>query len=164
MEFSSAGILFQNIHNGTFLSGFNRKLKSWSGFGGKRIGKETAWETALREVVEEIYGIRLLPVSLDTLQQAIAPMEFFQNKDYVCFVLPIEYVFKIGEMLEMIEYKSPFYRLKYPKTTAELIELRDTEDVKHVEITELDFIKPNFSGAIDYYYLSDIKLVMRGSL
>lgn len=161
MEFSSAGILFQDIHKGQFLSGFNPKLQSWSGLGGKRIGNETAWETAIREVVEELYGIHLPSASLNTLHESIHPMEYFQNGDYICFVLPIEYVFKLGKLLSLIEYKSPFYPEGYPTTIDDLIEKRTLEGINHVEITELMLLKPNFHGPIDFYFLSDIKHITR---
>jgi len=55
MSFSAAGILFQDGKN--FLSGWNPSLDSWSGFGGKRRGFETSIETAIREVVEEIFQV-----------------------------------------------------------------------------------------------------------
>lgn len=161
MDFSSAGILFQNMHQGTFLSGYHSKLKKWSGFGGRRIGNETAWETAIREVVEEIFGIFLPPVSLNTLQQALSPMEFFQTEDYVCFVLPIDYVFKLAELLDLIEYKSPFYGRDYPRTVTDLLEKRKIDPNKYVEISELAFVKPNFHGPIDIHFLNDMKTILQ---
>ena len=158
MEFDSAGILFQDT-TGTFLSGWNPKQQAWSGFGGKRRGTETAWETALREVCEEVFGIFLLPVSLETLQQALSPMEFFQTKTYVCFVMPLDFLFRLAEMLDMIEYKSPFYKV-YPRTKDDLLLKRTIQLKKTPEITELCFLKSTFTGPIDFYYKSDIRKVM----
>jgi hypothetical protein len=111
--------------------------------------------------VEELYGIHLPSESLNTLHQSIHAMEYFQNGDYVCFVLPIEYVFKLGNLLSLIEYKSPFYPEGYPTTIDDLIEKRTLEGINHVEITELMLLKPNFHGPIDFYFLSDIKHITR---
>lgn len=161
MDFSSAGILFQNLHQGTFLSGFNSKLNCWSGFGGGKMGNETPWETAVREVVEEIFGIYLPPTSLQTLQQAISPLEFFKTGDYICFVLSIDYLFKISEMIDMLEYKSPFYGDVFPKTISDLLEKRTIESHKYFEIRELAFLKPKFHGPIDFHFLNDMTTVLK---
>ena len=160
MEFDSAGILFEDKDNSTFLSGWNPKQQAWSGFGGKRRGNETAWETALREVIEELFGIFLLPVSLNTMQQALSPMEFFQTKKYVCFIMPLTFVFRLSEMLEMIEYKSPFYKV-FPQTKDDLLLKRTIQLKKTPEITELCFLKSTFTGPIDFYFKSDI-LTLKG--
>lgn len=158
MSFTAAGILFQDKTSGKYLSGWNPKLQAWSGFGGKRKGNETAWETALREVVEELYGISLPAVSLETLQHALSPMEFYTNKFYVFFVMPLDFVFKLGEMLDLIEYKSPFYK-KYPRTLNELFESRTTENVPYVELTDISLVAPTFSGPVDAFFKADIRMI-----
>lgn len=162
MSFTAAGILFQDKSTGNFLSGWNPKLQAWSGFGGKRKGTETAWETAVREVVEELYGISLPATTLDTLQQALSPMEFYTNNVYVFFVMPLDFVFKLGEMLDMVEYKSAFYR-HYPRTLQELLETRMTEGASYVELTDLCLLTSTFSGPVDAFFKSDIRMMLQES-
>lgn len=162
MTFTAAGILFQDKTSGNFLSGWNPSLQAWSGFGGKRRGQETAWETALREVVEELFGISLPALSLETLQQALSPMEFYTNGHYVFFVMPIEFIFKLGEMLDLIEYKSPYY-LHYPRTLKEVLETRNTEGKGRVELSDLCLLKESFSGPVDAFFKSDIRMLLHTS-
>ena len=115
----------------------------------------------MREVVEEIFGIYLPPTSLQTLQKAITPLEFFQANEYVCFVLSIEYLFKISELIDLHEYKSPFYGRDLPRTTSDLIEKRLLDPDEYYEIRELAFLKPKFHGPIDFHFLKDMKTVLQ---
>ena len=102
MEFSSAGILFEDSDTAEpkYLSGWNPKLNAWSGLGGKRRGEETAWQTALREVIEEVFGLRVKKDVLHSLYEKITPMEFFQNGTYVCFVCPLRTLLESSIFLE----------------------------------------------------------------
>ena len=162
MEYSSAGILFQDTSTGLFLSGWNPKLQAWSGFGGRRQRKETAWETAVREVIEELYGLRLYPRALDSILQIFSPMEFYVQSTYVCYVCPIERVFELGQILEMFEYKSPFYK-HYPRTIIELLETRTVDTVTYPEITSLRFLDISCKDSIDPYFKSDLQLISSAS-
>jgi 8-oxo-dGTP pyrophosphatase MutT (NUDIX family) len=158
MNFSSAGILFEDsgetdVH---YLSGWNPSLNAWSGFGGKRQGEETAWQTALREVIEELFGLRVKKDVLHSLYEKITPMEFFQNGTYVCFVCPLRVIFEITIYLEGFGYKSPFY-IKFPLTVYELLESRNYDTVDRVEITDLTFLTSSSEQPMDPHYKSDLK-------
>ncbi len=158
MNFSSAGILFEDSGEEPvkYLSGWNPSLNAWSGFGGKRKGEETAWQTALREVIEELYGLRVRKDVLHSLYEKITPMEFFQNGTYVCFVCPLRMVFEIAVYLEGFGYKSPFY-IKFPTSVYELLETRNYQSVERVEITDLTLVNAN-SASLDPHYKSDLEL------
>jgi hypothetical protein len=165
MNFSSAGILFEDTggDEAMVLSGWNPKLNAWSGFGGKRQGEETAWQTALREVIEEIFGLRIKKEALHSLYEKITPMEFFQNGTYVCFVCPLRMVFQISGFLEGFGYKSPFY-IKFPMYLDELLESRKYEMLNHPEITDLQMVPLSFSESIDPYFQSDLKHLCQNHL
>lgn len=158
MNFSSAGILFEDTGQDSvrYLSGWNPSLNAWSGFGGKRRGDETAWQTALREVIEELFGLRVKKDVLHSLYEKITPMEFFQNGTYVCFVCPLRIVFEIITYLEGFGYKSPFY-IQFPTTVYELLESRNYQSVERVEITDLTFVSLN-SESMDPHYKSDLEI------
>lgn len=158
MNFSSAGILFEDSgeKDVKYLSGWNPSLNAWSGFGGKRHGEETAWQTALREVVEELFGLRVKKDVLHSLYEKITPMEFFQNGTYVCFVCPLRVVFEIATYLEGFGYKSPFY-IKFPITVYELLESRTYENFERVEITDLTLLDSSSEQPMDPHYKSDLK-------
>ncbi len=158
MEYSSAGILFQDTSTGRFLSGWNPKLQAWSGFGGRRQKNETAWETAVREVIEELFGVRLYSRALDSVLRLFFPMEFYVQSTYVCYVCPIERVFELGQILEMLEYKSPFYKY-YPRTTIELLETRTDQNVVYPEITSLRFLDLTCKDPMDKHFKSDLEVV-----
>lgn len=164
MNFSSAGILFEDSGDEAirYLSGWNPSLNAWSGFGGKRRDSETAWQTALREVIEELFGLRVKKDVLHSLYEKITPMEFFQNGTYVCFVCPLRIVFEIASHLEGFGYKSPFY-IKFPITLYELLESRNYESVERVEITDLTLVSPK-TERLDPYYKSDLDWRAKSSL
>lgn len=164
MEFSSAGILFEDSgeKDAVYLSGWNPSLNAWSGFGGKRKGDETAWQTALREVIEELFGVRVKKDVLHNLYEKITPMEFFQNGTYVCFVCPLRVVFEMSSYLEGFGYKSPFY-IKFPTTVYELLESRNYENVERIEITDLTLLNLG-SSSLDPFYKSDLELRQNSNL
>jgi 8-oxo-dGTP pyrophosphatase MutT (NUDIX family) len=156
MDFSSAGILFEDSGDEEiqYLSGWTPSLNAWSGFGGKRRDSETAWQTALREVIEELFGLRVKKDVLHSLVEKITPMEFFQNGTYVCFVCPLHIVFELATYLEGFGYKSPFY-IKFPISVYELLESRNYESVDRVEITDLTLLTVS-AELLDPHYKSDL--------
>lgn len=166
MNFSSAGILFEESDTDEvrYLSGWNPSLNAWSGFGGKRYADETAWQTAIREVIEELFGLRVKKDVLQSLIEKITPMEFFQNGTYVCFVCPLRIVYELGVYLEGFGYKSPFYT-KFPSTAFEIIESREYHHVERVELTDLTFIGKNLElESLDPYFKSDLLFCSKSTL
>lgn len=158
MEFSSAGILFEDTteEEKRYLSGWNPKLEAWSGFGGKRRDSETAWQTALREVIEELFGFRIKREMLHNLYEKITPNEFFQNGTYVCFVCPMSTIYELSIYLEGFGYKSPFY-IKFPTSVYELLESRTYQNTKNPEITDLSILSISTPEPLDPYFKSDLE-------
>jgi len=156
MSFSAAGILFQ--HGTKFLSGWNPSLGAWSGFGGKRRGIETSIQTAIREVVEEVFQVNIRADHNSALEVILSPYDFQENGDYVVFFMNLSSLFQISVFLEKNGYRSPLYS-SFPTTIVDLIEARCLPEGNAYEITHLCFLDASFSSApVDKYFRSDILL------
>jgi len=156
MSFSAAGILFQ--HDTKFLSGWNPSLGAWSGFGGKRRGIETSIQTAIREVVEELFQVNIRTDHIGPLEVILSPFDFEQNGDYVVFFMNVSSLFQISVFLEKKGYRSPLYS-SFPTNAVDLVEARILPEGNTYEITHLCFLDASFSsGPIDPYFKSDLVL------
>ena len=156
MSFSAAGILFQ--HEAKFLSGWNPSLGAWSGFGGKRRGIEYSIQTAIREVVEELFQVNPSADDIRVLEEILSPFDFEQNGDYVVFFMNVSSLFQISVFLEKKGYRSPLYSL-FPTNVVDLVEKRILPEGNTYEVTHLCFLDASFSGApIDHYFKSDLLL------
>lgn len=156
MNFSAAGMLFQD--GDRFLSGWNPSLTAWSGFGGKRRGNETSIQTAVREVVEEIFQVNLVREDINTLEEELSPFDFKQNGEYVVFFMNVSSLFQISVFLEKKGYRSPLYS-SFPANVVDLIEARRLPEGNPYEVTHLCLLDANFSSApVDKYFRSDLLL------
>ena len=155
MSFSAAGILFQ--HETKFLSGWNPSLGAWSGFGGKRRGTETSIQTAVREVVEELFQVNPEINDIDVLEELLSPFDFEQNGDYVVFFMNVSSLFQISLFLEKKGYRSPLYD-SFPTTVTDFIEKRKIPEQHEYEISHLCLLNAEFVGKIDRYFKSDLRL------
>jgi len=156
MSFSAAGILFQ--YDTKFLSGWNPSLGAWSGFGGKRRGTETSIQTAVREVVEELFQVNPDIDDIDVLGELLSPFDFEQNGDYVVFFMNVSSLFQISVFLEKKGYRSPLYS-SFPTNVVDLVEERKLPEGNTYEVTHLCFLDASFSsGPIDKYFKSDLLL------
>ena len=155
MSFSAAGILFQDGKD--FLSGWNSSLDAWSGFGGKRHGLETSIETAIREVVEEIFQVNPSKEDISALEVKLCPFDFKMNRDYVVFFMNVSSLFQISLFLEKKGYRSPLYD-SFPTTVTDFIEKRKIPEQHEYEISHLCLLNADFVGKIDRYFKSDLRL------
>lgn len=157
-SFFGAGILFTSEDNCSVLYGFHPKLNRWSGFGGKRRNHEEAIETAVRELVEEIFGIFNLSeeciLELSSCIQSIPK----NNADYILYIEHESCLFKIAYILDSNNYVSPYY-LSLPKNSFELNRFRQLKE--GMEITQIDYflIKElqDKRGLITKEFYSDIQ-------
>jgi len=152
-----AGIVFTK--NDHILSGYNVKEECWSGFGGRPEGCETVATTAVRETVEELFGISLKDEDNNTLQQELVLGDHLHNMNYYFYTLDISKIFTIAEFLERKSYVTPYYAT-YPKDIVELLCCRKY-DVQ--EITELEFISKNLvlskTGYFHKYFKEDVVII-----
>ena len=128
-----AGILFVDTQSKSVLAGFHPKLNRLSGFGGKSRGEETAAQTAVREVAEELFGVfNLSEEHIDTFAEELGNPKVYDG--YSLFIEPIETVFKLSTFLSKNGYFSPFYS-HIPISVSELIYHRILS--KTSEVTEV---------------------------
>jgi len=133
-----AGILFVDGQSRSVLAGFHPKLNRLSGFGGKSRGEETAEQTAVREVVEELFGVfTLTEEHITEFSKDLGIPRVYDG--YSVFVEPIETVFKLSAFLSKNGYFSPFYN-NLPLSVSELIYhriLSETSEVSDISLFAL---------------------------
>ena len=118
MEYTSAGCIFTN---GThILGGYqpNKKTPCISGIGGKREGCEEFVQTAMREMLEELFGIYSRNDLVNSLM-AIPYDRLVISGDYVSLVYSFDSLEKILEVVRL-NATSPLYN-EIPLTLFDLI-------------------------------------------
>ena len=111
------------------LAGYQSKTRKIGGFGGKSHPSESRTETALRETIEELFGvldvpaelIARLPISRNTIEYA----------EYTCFVYNFDdlqtFIRRAGRYIN----SSPLYAV-FPTTVWELLQNRMFSDSAEV--------------------------------
>lgn len=133
--FFGAGILFVSENCNSVLSGFHPKLNRWSGFGGKCRNEESPLVTAVREVIEEIFGI--FDVSHGCLLELICCIHSLPNNNsgYILYIESETKLFQMADILVKNNYISPYY-LTLPKNAFELNHFRQSKE--EMEITRIE--------------------------
>lgn len=119
MEYTSAGCIFTNgIH---ILGGYqpNKQTPCISGIGGKRDDCEEFVQTAMREMLEELFGIYARPDFVSALM-AIPYERLIISGDYVSLVYSFSSLEKILAELVHLNAVSPLYN-EMPLTLIDLI-------------------------------------------
>jgi hypothetical protein len=146
MDFMGAGCMFGNdthVLIGVHGRDYNRKgvpVKLLNGLGGRREGEETPQETALREVLEEMFGIqdpkrtpewpRILE---DFCAQPPKKVIHMETPHYITFVYSIDDLCQFLHVWESV-FTSPYYKV-FPQTLEELLFTRiapETAEVSHI--------------------------------
>jgi hypothetical protein len=88
--YKGAGCLFTD--GVRVLAGYqpNKKSPFISGIGGSKKAGETYFDTALRETMEELFGLTKYPVKMIDELKMIEPKNVYQNLDYVNLVYSFE--------------------------------------------------------------------------
>ena len=114
----SAGIVFQSETH--ILMGYQPAKKMISGLGGKPLGGETTLETALRETIEEMFGLTPTHWLLHGL------LGFYSNRRAVLNGSYTMYIFSFKDLVDFMAIvagfmgESPYY-YTFPRTMPELI-------------------------------------------
>lgn len=164
VSYNCAGAIFTN---GThILAGYqpNKKTPFISGIGGRMEESEKFIETAIRESIEEILDIKIVPRKL--IEDIIKNVEFkktIENDSYSIVIYTFEDLFKILEIVSSHIKASPIYK-KIPSDLEELIFQRFPS--KESEISQLCILPiVNHSHTlplVDINLLKDI-LILQGS-
>ena len=148
---AGAGILFVDTESKSVLAGFHPKLNRLSGFGGKSRGEEKPEQTAVREVVEELFGV----FTLTEDHLAVFAKKLHSSKlysEYTLFIEPLETVFELSGFLSKNGYFSPFYS-EFPLCVEDLIGRRFLS--KTTEVTEISLFALRDSSDMKYILTSE---------
>ena len=169
-DFLAAGTLFTN---GTHvLAGYQKGYTSpsISGIGGKREGTETYMETALRETVEELFGLSVVPLDLlSRMKGLLEPRRIHKTGSYVLVIYNFNDLEKILELVKRDVKVSPLYKT-LPKSISELL-LDRTMPVENLpvvnlpvanlpEISHLCLLPVMKNCIIDVEFLEDIDIIL----
>ena len=153
--YTGAGCLFTNgVHT---LAGYQpRKYQpTISGFGGKKEPEETdPFQTALRETLEELFGLDKDVIK--AIQLPIKPKRIIQNGSYHVYVFSFADLEQILYTLQDLGVSSPYY-LYLPNTIPDLIFHRRVDS--DAEIGSLCLL-PAEIASISKEFLEDMKRVL----
>ena len=160
MEYTSAGCIFTNgIH---ILGGYqpNKQAPCISGIGGKREGCEEFVETAMREMLEEIFGIYARPDFVTALM--VVPYErLLISGDYVSLIYSFSSLEKILVELVRLNAMSSLYN-EFPLTLNDLILKRIITKSEISHLCLLPVVKhPRGTPYIENCFMKDIIGLLR---
>lgn len=148
---SGAGILFVDTESKCVLAGFHPKLNRLSGFGGKGRGEEKPEQTAVREVIEELFGVfNLAPEHINVFASKLVASKIYS--EYTLFIESLETIFELSTFLSKNGYFSPFY-LQLPSSVSDLLQKRIL--YKTTEVTELSLFALRDIGDLRYMLTSE---------
>jgi len=147
-----AGILFTD--GKMVLGGYNNHSFYITGIGGKKKGNELPYQTAVREMVEELFEIEEIPEDLLTHLENILNFDtLIGSKYYDTFVMSFDVLKKITGVVNQFSVKSKVYDT-IPESIMELIFMR--KQVENAEFTHLVLVPCMYNVALDKNYMSDI--------
>jgi len=155
MDYESAGCLFHD--ETSFLAGFQRKQQRWTSFGGKKYHHEKAFETAMRETIEELFEIQITQKTLANLICTIPLSIPTQDGSYVYYKYPYDVIFEIINVLEQDGYTSPLYQ-RWPRTLFELVQKRAFCNVCEIQKINIFYVSDihDCKLAFDKFFLLDL--------
>ena len=130
-----AGCLF--IQDTFVLVGYTPKINKWSGIGGKIQGHESLRETAIREMLEELFGLTPSQKLIDDCNNVLSTINLVIHDEYGILPISFDRYKMISLMLLQNDYASPYYK-NLPMTFIDLVKERLPQD--GAEITELKVI------------------------
>jgi hypothetical protein len=135
MAGTGAGIVFKSETH--VLMGFQPHKAMISGIGGKSHDLEPLLHTALREAIEELFGVNPTHWLLLSLAEIYKNAGSVQNGGYTMFILPITELSRFMMYVEVSVGTSPYYA-QFPKTLDNLLFQRRTP--ADAEVTHLVMI------------------------
>lgn len=134
----------------------SHKPKKISGFGGKTKSKESWWDTAFRETVEEIFDVKTVPVKLLVgLRKALVPHTILQQSfpSYLTLVFSMEDMNRFLAICKKYLKTSPLYTT-FPSSAYDVVFNRGYVTQKS-EISHIVFWPRYFAGA-HFRFSSDL--------
>ena len=155
-EFEGAGCIFTDAT--MVLAGYQPKkgVKLISGFGGSRKGGENYFDTAMREVLEELLEIKPSEQLLATLNLEFQPSRVIINGNYIVLQYSLNDIGTLLDIVARFYSHSPIYS-DMPFTLIELIFKR--KYLKGMEVPNIVLLPLINDFIIDPGFRKDIELV-----
>ena len=153
-NYNSAGCIF--INNSLVLSGYQKKKTNYfiSGIGGKKQNEDVNYiHTAIREMIEELFEIYIIPNKLLEELYEIKPLKINYSNKYVNIVYSFDHLDEMLEILYSYNLKSPLY-ISFPSCLNELIFNRKINNNEVTHLCLLPFVKTEIK--IDKNFIKDI--------
>jgi len=148
---TGAGLLI--IERGYALCGLTTKSKKFSGIGGKQEPGETVRQTAFREAVEELYGLKPSTTLINSLVRRFITNTMVERDTYYYLVMSFTDVHEMNNMVHKYFALSPYYKT-FPSSMIDLVMNRcPSEDAEVTELTMTKYSSPTLS--IDREFIKD---------
>lgn len=152
-----AGCLF--IQGNFILVGYTPKYKKWSGIGGKIEAKETLRQTAIREMVEELFGLKPTQKIINDIDKLLISSKIIIRENYGILPISFELYNYISLVLFTNRCVSPYYKT-IPMKFIDLVQNRIPMD--NAEITELKVVNYTLNNPdIDKNIIADAYFVSK---
>ena len=158
MEYRAAGVLFTNGR--IALAGYHPYKMHLSGLGGKRNSEDAGpFETAFREVLEELFGVHPVP---SALMKELRDVFFFPDtilcdNHYMNYIYSFEALTHFLYICNRAGIRCPFYKT-FPETVEALVLHRIP--VEGVEITHLALVPVvKLVPSFDPYFINDLQKI-----
>jgi hypothetical protein len=158
MEYHAAGVLFTNGR--IALAGYHPYKAHLSGLGGKRNSEDAGpFETAFREVLEELFGLHPIPPAFmkELRDVFFFPDTILCDNHYMNYVYSFEALTHFLHMCKRADIRCPFYKI-FPETVEALVLNRIP--VEGVEITHLALVPVlTLIPSFDPYFVKDLQKI-----
>jgi NUDIX domain len=154
----NAGIIF--ITKDQFLSGKKRNGE-WSGIGGKVERGETPLRAAVREVLEEVYGVYDEELVDDLLQSSLEPVLVYSSADYVLYQLPLGALSAIARKVNSRGVRAGNFKMPVPPTIFGIVSnFLPRGELKQLKLFKFKDIESGMLR-LDKYFLTDLNYIMQ---
>jgi len=125
--------------------GYQPSKKMISGIGGKPLDGELTLETALRETVEELFGMPPTRWLMNGLLGYYRNHRAVQNETYTMYILSFEDLYDFMAIVRGFVLTSPYYPA-FPETLTELVlERRAPPDAEVTALAIIPIVKDAFA-------------------
>ena len=153
-EYTMAGLLFTNEK--LFLSGYKAYKGHITGIGGKQHQGENLFQTAIRETIEELFGIKdVHPNIIRIFERSVHYYKIIENGGFTHFLCTFDELTVFLGFVKVSFDSCPYYDT-FPSNLEELLLKR--KNVERAEITHLCLLPFVFESRIARHLISDINL------
>jgi hypothetical protein len=155
----NAGCLFTN---GTHvLAGYqpNKQFPSINGIGGKPEEGEEPIVTALREFLEEVFGIYDCVKGIAALR-TVVPRHVLEQKRYITYIYDFNDLEKILEIVSGLGVSSPLYGI-LPRSLVELLFTRMAVKSEISHLCLIPLVQHGTHPFVEPYFLRDLSKILQ---